>query len=88
LKNRIIVAIISVSSFFLMVIHFGLVVGGDGNLSGVESYLDSVVLCTELVSPILARAAFFEWLMVFGLGAVLASFIPEIDLLVDENQPN
>ena len=87
-KNRIIVAIISVSSFFLMVIHFGLVVGGDGNLSGVESYLDSVVLCTELVSPILARAAFFEWLMVFGLGAVLASFIPEIDLLVDENQPN
>jgi hypothetical protein len=71
-----------------MVIHFGLVVGGDGNLSGVESYLDSVVLCTELVSPILARAAFFEWLMVFGLGAVLASFIPEIDLLVDENQPN
>jgi|TARA_B110000263_G_scaffold69588_1_gene60586 hypothetical protein len=85
LKNRIITAAISVSSFILMSIHFGLVVSGEGNLSNVESYLDSVVICTELASPILTRAAFFEWLMVFSLGAVLASFIPEIDLLVDEN---
>jgi len=85
LRYRIIAAIISVSSFILMSIHFGLIVGGKGDLSSVEYYLDSVVICTELASPILTRAAFFEWLMVFSLGAVLASFIPEIDLLVDEN---
>jgi len=85
LKNRVKASIFATTSLTIMIAHFVFLALVERDLSLLDSYIDSVVTCTNLSSPIFAGAAFFEWMMVFGLGAVLITYIGEIDLLVDDD---
>ena len=90
-KMRIKICLFSFSSLILLAVFF--MTSVEFNIDSpivnlndeLGSYIEKAVLCTDLGNSGLSNAAFFEWLMVLGFAGILATFIPEIDLLTDED---
>jgi hypothetical protein len=86
LYPRVVACFVAIAGLILMMVTIGQFVTTASDFSAMDDYLMRVQTCTDLGSPLLARAAFFEWSMVLGMIVVLATFLPEVSILTSPTQ--
>ena len=86
LYPRVVACFVAIAGLILMMVTIGQFVTTASDFSAMDDYLMRVQTCTDLGSPLLARAAFFEWSMVLGMVVVLATFLPEVSILTSSTQ--
>ena len=86
LYPRVVACSVAIACLILMMVTIGQMVTTASDFSAMDDYLIRVQTCTDLGSPLLARAAFFEWSMVLGMVGVLATFLPEVSILTSPTQ--